>query len=353
MPDRAWKTALVLTLACLASTPVLAQDWKGRGRLQGVVTDPEGQPIEGAKVTLTFAQVLEGGGPESLETNKKGRWSFLGLAGGSWQIVIEYDGYVPSEGQVNVTEFGVNPMIEVELRPIPEEMLAEAAATVVMEAVDDGNRLFTEGKWAEARTAYQTALAEIAAEDQPPVLMGVAQTWAQEGNRAQAITTLKQILAIDAAHAEALGLLAQLYYQEGDVQRAIDTLKTAHEATPDDPRLVQLLVDLLVRADREDEAAEYMDKLPEGQTLSADTVLNLGIDKYNQGELDEALELFNRGVAENPDNPDTYYYRGLTHLGKGKSPEAAADFRKMLELAPEHSLAGEAKQFLEHLESQQ
>ena len=102
---------------CWPSRPYLPPPRTGRasGRLQGKVEDENGDPVEGATVTLLKNDL----GPEPLTTNKKGRWSYLGLRGGTWTVQIESDGFIPSEGAVSVTEFGVNPSVDIQLRPHP------------------------------------------------------------------------------------------------------------------------------------------------------------------------------------------------------------------------------------------
>ena len=164
MKRRILSSAVILALAALVTVPLAAQEWSGRGRLQGVVIDDQGEPVEGASVTLawTGAQDPELAGPDKeILTNQKGVWSYLGLRNGQWRIIIELDGYVPSEGQVAVSEFGSNPRVTVKIRPIPEEMMRDAQAEV-LEKVERGNELLGAGSYAEARAAYEEALTEIA-----------------------------------------------------------------------------------------------------------------------------------------------------------------------------------------------
>jgi hypothetical protein len=72
----AWTLAMVLLAA-----PVAAQDWKGMGRLEGRVLDPDGKPIEGATVKLDLPE--RGGGPAPLTTDKKGKWAVGGVVAAS------------------------------------------------------------------------------------------------------------------------------------------------------------------------------------------------------------------------------------------------------------------------------
>jgi len=254
-------------------------------------------------------------GPEPLTTNKKGRWGYLGLRGGTWTVQIELDGFIPSEGVVSVTEFGVNPSVDVQLRRIPEEMLREAAAQQSLALLGRGNELLAEGNPAAARAEFETALAALDEENHPPVLMGIARTYYQEENLEQAEATLHRVLEVDPDHVEALKLLSSM----------------------------------LVATGREEEAIIFMDRLPEGELLDADAYLNVGIDLYNKGDLDAALEEFGEVVERFPELSAAYYYRGLVLLGQKKNDEAAADFEKLIELEPDGPRAAEAKEFLSYL----
>ncbi len=303
---------VIALLLAVAATPVLAQGWAGRGRLQGTVKDENGEPIEGARITLIRA----GEGPEPFFTNAKGKWSFLGLTNGMWTVSIEFPGYVPSEGTVGANEFGRSATVNVTLRPIPPEVLAEAAAELSVELLEQGNQLLQEGKTTEARAEYENALAELDVENHPPVLMGIARTYYQEDNLEQAEATLRRIVEIE----------------------------------PDNIDALKLLSSMLVAQGRPDEAKVFMDQLPEGELLDADAYLNVGIDLYNDGNLDEALVEFERVVGNFPDLAAAYYYRGLVLLNKGENDAAAADFEKLIELAPDTPRATEARDFLEYLQ---
>ena len=306
---------LMALLLAVVATPVLAQGWAGRGRLQGTVKDENDVPIEGAKITL----LREGAGPEPFFTNEKGKWSFLGLTNGQWSVSIEFPGYVPSEGTVSANEFGRSPTVNVTLRPIPPEVLAEAAAALSVELLEKGNQLLQEGKTTEARAEYENALAELEVENHPPVLMGIART----------------------------------YYQEDNLEQAEATLRRVVEIEPDNTDALKLLSSMLVAQGRPDEAKVFMDQLPEGELLDADAYLNVGIDLYNDGLLDKALAEFERVVANFPDLAAAYYYRGLVLLNKGENEAAAADFEKLIELDPDTPRATEARDFLEYLKQGQ
>jgi tetratricopeptide (TPR) repeat protein len=322
MSVRMTKMAAAVSVLLLTALPISAQSWAGRGRLQGVVTDEEGKPVEGAKIILrpgTDRVDAAVDGPEPLMTDARGKWSVLGLAGGAWGVLIEKPGFLLSEGQLRVNEFGPAQPINVTLKKPSQEMVAAAEAQSetgqARAALERGNAALQAGQYAEARAAYEEGMAKLEPSNHPAILRAVANTYYVEGNSDQAIKTLEQALAI----------------------------------APDDVETLQLLVNLLIGAGREEDAKVYIAKLPEGVKVDANALLNIGIDAYNAGKLDQALTEFENVVAQNPDLPDAYYYRGLVYLGQGKNAEAKADFEKLLALDPSHRYADDAREFLKSL----
>jgi tetratricopeptide (TPR) repeat protein len=335
--------AAVLLCSLCATVPLLAQDWRGRGRLQGTVTDESGHPVEGAKITLRpnpkGPVKVEDPGPAPLTTDKKGHWQMLGLAHGSWGVLIEKEGYIPSEGRANVEEEGLVPPLNVSIKPIPKEQLAAqqqekapSKNSQAVAAINDGNAALQADKYAEARESYQKGLALL----EPPteatldtyvgVLRAIASTYYRESAQAKSKQEKAQ-----------------------KVDQSIATLKQALAVKPTDTESMQLLVNLLVDAGREAEAQTYMAKLPQGAKVDPETLINVGIKLYNQKQLDKALEQFNRVVQENPQLAEAYYYRGLVYLNKNKIPEAKADFKKLLEIDPQSKFAKEVREYLKSL----
>jgi tetratricopeptide (TPR) repeat protein len=311
----------LLLLLLLAGLPAFAQEWAGRGRLQGEIKDEQGRPVEGAQVWLRRGSNPidpnnPGDGPKQVTTTKYGKWSILGLAQGDWRVLIVKEGFMSSEGQVKVLEGGAPPPpIVITLRAVPKEAKEAAKGNEALDALNKGNELLTQEKYAEARTEYEKAISLLEPVNHPPILRGIART----------------------------------YFQEKQPDKAVEVLKQALTIKPDDPESLKLIVNLLVSQGKEKEAQEYMAKLPQGQTVDPATLLNIGIKYYNEGKMPEALAEFDRVVKENPSLPDAYYYRGLVYLATGKNAEAKADFQKLLELDPNHPNAKDAREFLKSM----
>ena len=368
--------ALALALVALA-VPASAQDWRGTGRAMGKITDEQGNPVAGATVQLHLPDRPESG-PEPVVTGKNGRWRFGGLTGGVWTVKIDAEGFIPSQGTFRVNEFQPAKPLEIELERNPfaavtegQELIDqgqyEAARTKLREALPEmephqqaqinaliGTTYYEEGNYAQAEEAYETAVPGLTDDEAASVRLRLGDAYLRQDKYEEAREAYRQTLGSLGAEgrAQVLVAIARTYDMEGNRDAAIEALERLLEEDPENVQALQLIADLLGRAGREEDAQSYLDRIPETEELPADMLLNQGIRFYNQQELDKALRNFDRVVNQDPDLPDVYYYRGLVYLNQGKNDLAAADFEKLLELAPEGQYASDAEQFLEYLQTQ-
>ncbi|HEV7672296.1 MAG TPA: tetratricopeptide repeat protein [Thermoanaerobaculia bacterium] len=357
---RIWIASAVALLA-LAGLTAGAQEWAGKGRLQGEIKDEQGKPVEGAKITLRKGADrvnVDTPGPKPLTTNAKGKWAIAGLAGGSWGVLIEKEGYLISEGQVKVDEFNLAKPLNITLKVIPKEMIEAAERASAGGIINGADELFAQQKYAEARAEYERARAQVDEANKGKLDLRIAKTYLQEKNYDQTAKTLQAVLAVEPNNLEAIRILAATQYELKQPDKAIETLKTAANLAPNDTGVLQELVNFLVDAGREEEAKVYMAKLPQGTKVDPSSLLNIGIRQFNEGKVQEAFDSFDRVVKENAEMAEAYYYRGLTALGlstdaslkpadqKAKAEIAKADFKKLLELDPNGSHADDAREFL-------
>ncbi|MGB5816357.1 MAG: tetratricopeptide repeat protein, partial [Thermoanaerobaculia bacterium] len=196
------------------------------------------------------------------------------------------------------------------------------------------------------------ALPHIEPGEQAHIRLQVANSYQLEGRHSEARQAYEEVLPLLAAEgrAEVLVAVARSYDQEGNRDQAIATLERGLELNPGNVDLLQVIADLLTRAGREVEAQEYLAQVPDDVDMPADLLLNIGIRFYNDGDMDQAYDHFNRALEQNPDLAETYYYRGVVYLGRGENEQARADFHKLLELEPDTPRAEEVKEFLKYLE---
>lgn len=312
---RTIRTAVMLLVVAVSVAGVLwAQDWRGRARVDGWVKDKSGQPIGDA--TVEFSR--EKGGKASAKTNNKGYWAILGLAGGPWNVDVSAAGYETRRTSVSLEEGNRIPSMEIKLEaaaaPAPAAVNpASKAAEEVRTAVEEGNRLLGEKKYADARTQYEKALATVP--DNPALLRGVAETYHGEGNSDKAIETLKRIQEIEPSNVENQVLLGSMLLERGKL----------------------------------DEGQKVLDALPPGSVKDSSIYVNVGILLMNKKELAQAATYFGKAIELDATQAEPYYYRGLALLGTKKSAEAKADFKKYLELKPDGLEAKEVKEILQTL----
>ena len=342
---------LTLVLCLLPAVGALAQDWKGRGRIQGKVVDEAGEPIQGATVKIIFG---DRGGPDPFETKKNGRWAYMGLTSGSFTVQIEAEGFVGAEGQIRVNEYtpSANKPLEITLRK-DGVAAAKAEGDRLMVVLSEGNQLLLDGQFADARSRFEEVRAEVKDDKQKRQLdRAIAGTYLEEGNTAEARSRLEALIADEEdpqVRAEDLRTIARSHYKDENVDQSVAALEKALAAVPEDPGTLRLIVDILLASGRETEAEPYMARLPQGEKIDPNALLNLGISAYNGGDMDKALEKFQKVVESYPDNASAHYYLGLTFMGKMENAKAKEHLDKMLALEPEHPNAAEAKQFLEYL----
>lgn len=349
--------AAVLLIAFGSTAPAFSQDWKGRGRVRGSVTDPEGNPVENAKVTILF-RGQQGEGPQPIATDEDGRWAYMGLSSAPYTIVIEAEGFAPSEGEVRINEYspmGTRP-VEVQLRPLDAQETGSQEGDRLNNLITEANAMMTRGEYSEARVRYQEVLAEVDdAKQKWQLEWAISGTYLQEEKAAEARALLEKLLLgvpdEPARQIDILQKIARTYYLEENIDQAVASLERALEIDPNHRDTLRLLVDILVGAGREVEAEPYMARLPEGEKIDPNAMLNLGITAFNAGDMQTALEKFNRVVADYPDNANAHHYLGLVHLNLGNNAEALEAFEKMLVLEPEHPNAEEAQQFVDYLKT--
>lgn len=342
----------LLTVFCLVlgATTLGAQDWKGVGRARGKVSDEQGKPIVGAKVSLMY----KGGAGPVMATDKKGEWAYIGLITGNFRVVAEAEGYIGSEGEIRVVEYSQPQPLNIVLRKA--EAAGPSASDRLMGVLSEGNAKLQAKDYAGARAKFAEVLAEANDPAQQARLKkAIADTYLEEGKNAEARAAYQELMGLltdPAAHLDLTQRIARSYYGEGNIDESVKTLEQLLVANPQDIATLRLIIDILVASGRETQAEPYMARLPQGEKVDVNALLNLGITAYNAGDADTALLKFAKVIEEYPENADGQYYYGMVAMGKAQYAAALAAFEKMLALAPDHKNATDAKSFVEYLKSE-
>lgn len=323
------KPAVLVCAMLLAVSSALAQAGHGRGRLTGRVLDDKGLPIKDAKITLLFLKHEEMRGREFVASkftinesvrlevlsDKKGRWYCNGLAGGTWEIRVSHDGFVPEIHTIRIYELSSNPVIRSQMERTREGYYSEAP-----EVLETANEYYRVGDYRNALALYNNYVEEF------PGAVGVSlvigDCCRQIGDIGKAIKTFKSIIekigddpALVETLARAFAGIAECYINEGDNEGAKKYLELSIRTSPNDDLVAASLGELL----------------------------------FSSGQTEEAIESYLIAIKIAPDRAIHRYRIGLLYLNIGKVDSAKANFKKVLELEPDSELASQAATILKDL----
>ena len=300
------KATGALAAILLLAAPLAAQDWKGMGRLEGKVLDPDGKPIEGATVKLDLPERGGGPDPQDGQEGQVGRGRHRGRP-----LERRHRGR-----RVRAQEGLHQPAQRVRTSASAGgEAGAGGACGSFAGAAGrrrQGDAAYKEGKFAEARAEYEKVLA-LKPELSATLHEMIARCYSQEGNYAKSAEHLQFVSDADPTNVKLKILLAQEALRANQLDRGMAVLKTIDETTVTDPEIFYNVAVILLNQNRSADAVPYLTK----------------------------------SVTLDPSYVDGYFQRGLAYLGQGKSAEAKADFQKVVELAPTSPQAETAKKALE------
>jgi tetratricopeptide (TPR) repeat protein len=101
-----------------------------------------------------------------------------------------------------------------------------------------------------------------------------------------------------------------------------------------------------------DKAMEWYNKIEFEKIEDATVLYNVGTIFYNNSKLDEALKYYKRAVEVQEDSLDAIYQLGLTYLAKGSNAEALAQFESYLKFDPDSQRASQVQGFIDYLRKQ-
>ena len=236
--------ALVLALGHVAAGS--AQEWAGRARVDGHVTDEDGSALAGATVSMRISDGETG--PE-VTSGTDGRFVIDGVAAGSWMLEITAPGHRARRIGVHLPDesswLGPLDVQLARVRTQPDPPLLEAAP---QETAPLAQATAT-GGYADVRLALATGRSDRALElarALPPtdsgsaeLLFEIGRDFLIAGETAEAIAFFDRALEQEPEHAgahyeRALGLLALGRHDE-----AREDLEAVRELRPDSPLAVK------------------------------------------------------------------------------------------------------------------
>jgi tetratricopeptide (TPR) repeat protein len=308
-----------LVLCTVLATLAFALPAAAQGLVQGTVVDTQGQPVEGAAITIE----QEGTNRHfDMKTDKKGGFMQIGLASAGYKITATKDKLTASQ-TVRVSQG----------RPATAKLVlgataaaasgAEAAAVAALrKLLDEAIAASNAGKHDEAIAGFTKAI-----EGNPTCFAcyyNIGYNYAQKKDYANAETNYKKAIEMKADYVDAYAGLASIY----NAQRKFDEAAAASA-----------------------KVTEFSNTLGGGNTAGggADAFFNQGVILWNGGKIAEAKKSFESAIQANPNHAEAHYQLGMALVNEGNLAGAATEFETYLKLAPEGPNAPTAKGLIPQL----
>jgi tetratricopeptide (TPR) repeat protein len=314
---RALLVVMAVFVAVVMATPGFAQS---TGMLKGKIVDGKGEPVVGAKITMTDTG---NGISKTTKSDKKGEYFQVGLAPGSYKVTAEKEGLGVQSFDVRVrlgdpTECNFQ-LVAGRSGPTKED---QAKATQVRKLFDDGVAASRSNDHDGAIAKFNEALLILPACYDCYYNIGFAQAQKKEYDAAEA--SFKKALELKADYVEAYNGLATVY----NAQKKFDLAQQASQ-----------------------KAAELAATAPAGAGGGGgvDALYNQGVIAWNAGQADAAKAKFEEALKINPNHADSHYQLGMCYINLGKMTEAVTEFEAYLNLAPDGQFAATAKAMVAQL----
>ena len=300
---------------CLLTGLALAQAGRGTGRMNGVVLDPAGKPVPGAKVTAVFTQ--SGGSTFETTTDKKGEFTFMGVGTGGWDVTVNAQGYLPVTERIQTSQLNKNPKYTIKLQKKAEGTgIVQDEATFQM--LEEGNTFFKDGKYDTALVMYQDFLTKNPGAYQ--VLLNIGDCYREKGEYDKAIETYNNLIeqagkdkTMGAAMgAKGLAAIGLCFLKQNKLAEAQDYFKKSIEMAPQDEMLPYNVAEIC----------------------------------FQNGQIDDAIKYYEMASQIKPDWPDPYLRVAYAYLNKGDTEKAAVSLEKFIKLEPETERTAQAKSIL-------
>ncbi|MBN2383714.1 tetratricopeptide repeat protein [bacterium] len=363
-------------------------------KMHALVVDDQGNPVDGAKLTLVFSR---GGQGRTFETNTKGKIFSPFIDVGEYNLTVEKEGYYLSQFSIKIKN--ANAEIEMDetrnLGPkdsIPEVrfqadrvlyfhfLLSHQVIQSEQEELDEFTaprklRAFLE----EVKNLYQLEkyddmLHELDDKmkkfpDEPALhylkglvlykkddLDGATGSFSRSleldpnqidanfylgeiaqkrGNTSLAIEYFSKELQLNAENTAILAALTLLYKETKNYEQAIANCQKFLSIKPNETIMKLELADLYQATGQADKAKEILATLEQQGVLDASAFYNQGVAEWNAQNYNLALNAFQRAIMIDPNLVLAYKQIGFCYIKLNEPTEAITFLNKYLEMAPD------------------
>lgn len=285
---------------------------KGRGRVKGKVTDPQGKPIP--DVAIKFSSDSLGTSFE-IKSNDKGEWTVNGIAGGTWNIDFVKEGYKARAISNQISAVSFNKNVDLSLEPLPQAQPggqnAPKQQVPGMDLIQEANQLRTAKDYPGAIAKYEAALAAN------PALVTV------------------------------YGDIGSIYFETGETDKAIESFNKLLEKDPGNQEARVSLATAWFKKGNAEEAKKALAPLNIAEISNPYTLYNIGVGFYNAGQSEEAIRYWEKAISLDPKMVDAQFQLALAYYSLKQNDKAKLAFQKVIELDPNSENAKSAQEMLD------
>jgi tetratricopeptide (TPR) repeat protein len=242
---------------------VLAPEAEAAGvRIAGEVTDLDGKPIDGATVEIISEKLTR---TWKATSKKDGKWAAI-IESNEWKFVVSADGFQTFEETRTLETLGRKPTLNFRLAPEGAKVVAVDPSAAAPEA-----------------------------------------------------TPQPQIDLEDLKAGNAL-------YDQGQFKEAISAYQAALVKNPTIDKINISIADSYVKLSDYATAAEYYAKVPETDELAERAWIGLADAHMRLKKTDEAVAVYKKVLAKNPQNPDANYILGQIIFNEKNDAQGALSY---------------------------
>ena len=316
------KLSLIILASFLFVNYAIAQAGRGRARIGGVIEDEDGNSIKSAKIAIHLLENEKV--KRETTTDKKGKWSIIGLGTGDWRVTASADGYYAVYVDIYVRQLEKMPKITLTLKKIEQSDKPTIEDEATLNLIEKANQLYEERKYDEALVSYEQFLEKNP--DAYQVHLSIGNCYREKEELDKAIEEYNRVLERaknddlmgKKMAAKALAGIGECYMRKEDFEEAKNFFK------------------------------QSIENYPENEILA----YNVGEIYFSNQKIDEAIHYFELAIQIKPEWSDPYLKLGYVYLNKADNAKAIENFEKFLELEPHSERSLSVKNIIDYLKKQ-
>lgn len=139
----------------------------------------------------------------------------------------------------------------------------------------------------------------------------------------EALRILQSIDSSQDIYAQVLSLQARLFWQRGDIQKALSSARSGRQSFPDEERFWLLESDILQDAGQKKQALQVLMQARQHFPDSVPVLFQTGLMAYEQGKHKKAISLMEKILELKPDHAEAMNFIGYSLVEKGVKLERA------------------------------